>query len=177
MAPAFTTIVTWKVAVGIGAASAFTLALFALPEPNTATKCMAKATGVEVDSATHTLLLCEGGEARGRYHVRIGKAGVGKTKEGDNKTPLGAYTLGAPRVSTSFGEFIPVGYPRADQQAKGYTGTSVGIHGPSRTARPLGRLANAFDTTRGCIGLAKDEEVGEIGKWLEKHKGAGVIIR
>lgn len=126
------------------------------------TPCHGRAPYVHVDTSSHRLWLCEGATPDGVVGVRLGKGGVGKTSEGDGKVPLGRYELGKPRRSEKFGLFIPIAYPTAAQRALGYTGGSVGIHGPHRSVRWLGSLVNAFDTTDGCVGLATDEETAQV---------------
>lgn len=117
----------------------------------------------------HELLLCHNGKQEGpAFAIRIGSSGFGKRKEGDRKTPAGEYELGRIRKSKKYGWFIPIGYPTAEQKKQGYTGGAVGIHGPDRRVRWLGRATNWFDTTDGCVGLARDEEVERIGAWMKR---------
>ena len=85
--------------------------------------------------------------------------------------------LSAPRKSGQFGIFIPVGYPNIQERNLGYTGGSIGIHGPIRWARFLGSLVNWFDTTKGCIGIASDKEMKEISDWMIKTKTSVVEIK
>lgn len=120
---------------------------------------------VVVHTAEHRLVLCEGESVHATYSVRLGRGGVGKTREGDERTPLGTYSLGAPRASTSYGTFMAVGYPTADQRRRGNTGGSIGVHGPDRRVTWLGSLVNALDTTDGCIGIATDAEMDAVGAW------------
>jgi murein L,D-transpeptidase YafK len=101
---------------------------------------------------------------------------MGKTKEGDNKVPLGSYRLGEARPSEKFWRFIPIGYPTIEQRRRGLTGGKVGIHGPHRRARWLGSILRWFDTTHGCIGLAYDEEMDDIIAWLRETKAYSVHI-
>jgi murein L,D-transpeptidase YafK len=109
------------------------------------------------------------------FEVRLAHDGTGKTKEGDGRIPLGSYPLGAPRPSKRYGTFIPIGYPTPAQRAKGYTGGSLGVHGPDRRVKWLGRLVNTFDTTDGCVGLAKDDEMDVIASWI-RRRHAGTIL-
>jgi hypothetical protein len=132
---------------------------------------------VVVDTSAHVLTLCEGGSAIAWYSVRVGKHGPGKTREGDGKTPLGRYALGEPYPSASYGTFVPIGYPRDDQRAEGYTGSAVGIHGPTRGIRFLGPLANAVDTTDGCVGLWSDAHTTAVARFVREHRGATIELR
>jgi murein L,D-transpeptidase YafK len=122
------------------------------------------------------LWLCDGTVATKSFNVRLGKGGVGKSREGDGKVPLGSYALGKPRKSKKFGLFIPIAYPTAQQKAQGYTGGGVGIHGPHRSVAWLGRLVNTFDTTDGCVGLATDDETREVANWVNEHRAAMTSI-
>ena len=136
--------------------------------------CQGRDAYLYVDTAQHRLWLCEGANARRSYDIRLGKGGVGKTREGDGKVPLGTYGLGKPRASDEYGTFIPIKYPTTEQRALGYTGSAVGVHGPNRDLRWLGRLINLFDTTDGCVGLATDEEMIAIAEW-GTSKNASII--
>ena len=129
---------------------------------------------IVVATAAHRLVLCARDRQVGSYPVRLGRGGVGKVSEGDGKTPLGTYPLGAPRPSSKYGTFIPIGYPTADQRRRGYTGGDVGVHGPPRWARWLGSLVNTFDSSDGCVGLASDAEMTAISGWVTSA-GARVI--
>ena len=124
---------------------------------------------VVVDTARHAMALCESGKAIETFSVRIGKHGTGKTREGDGKTPLGVYGLGEPRLSASYGTFVPVEYPTADQRQNGFTGGAIGVHGPDRRVRWMGAAVNRADTTEGCVGIATDPEMGRIAEWIRNR--------
>jgi hypothetical protein len=132
---------------------------------------------VLVDTASHTLVLCEKDGARERFSVRLGKNGKAKTREGDGKTPLGRYPLADPHPSPKFGIFVPIGYPTADQQRLGYTGSAVGVHGPGRGVRWLGSLVNTFDLTDGCVGLATDAEMERAARWMRTRQVHEIVLR
>jgi murein L,D-transpeptidase YafK len=139
--------------------------------------CTAKDSRVVVETAEHRLALCEGGSQVAEFGVRLGRGGVGKTAEGDGKTPLGTYPLGEPRPSQRFGVFIPIGYPTAEQRSKGYTGGDVGVHGPHRWVRWLGSLVNTFDSSDGCVGVATDDEINRIAAWMKQTHVRTIEIR
>jgi murein L,D-transpeptidase YafK len=151
-------------------------ALVAAADPARA-PCAGKDAHVVVDSGEHALWLCAGAEELRRFGVRLGAGGVGKTREGDDKVPLGVYGLGRPRASKAYGIFIPIDYPTQAQRRRGYTGGGVGVHGPDRRVRWLGSLTNTFDTTAGCVGLATDQEMAAIAAWVRKSKAARIEIR
>jgi murein L,D-transpeptidase YafK len=137
----------------------------ALPasEPNV---CRNHETAVVVRAQHHALALCEDGRDVARHRVALGSGGLDKRRLGDGKTPLGIYPLGAPRPSSSFGTFVPVGYPTAAQQKQGFTGHSVGIHGPPRGLG--GALSTAVDWTAGCIAVGTDAEIQAISTWIRR---------
>jgi hypothetical protein len=153
------------VVIALGLAALVVLARRASLPP-TLPPCPSSDAVVFVDTRTRVLLACEGGQVAHAYRVRLGSAGVGKTREGDRRTPLGAYPLGPPRDSERFGTFVPVGYPTPAQAQRGFTGSAIGVHGPPRALLALGPYLNAFDTTAGCIGLATDAEMRELRAWI-----------
>lgn len=137
--------------------------------------CAGLGTRVLVES--HMLHLCEIGRSAAAFGVRLGKNGLGKRRSGDGKTPLGTYPLGQPRASQRYGMFIPVGFPTPAQKRQGYSGGAVGVHGPDRRVRWLGRLVNTFDTTDGCVGLATDEDMNRITTWVRRVRPHTIEIR
>jgi hypothetical protein len=139
--------------------------------------CAAPDARIVVDTAAHRLLLCDHDQQAGAFGVRIGIGGVGKSREGDDKTPLGVYPLGAARKSERYGTFIPIGYPTPDQQKRGFTGGSIGVHGPDRLVRWMGSLVNTFDTTSGCVGIATDDEMAKIAAWMKTGSVKTIELR
>ena len=87
-----------------------------VPAPARAASCPARGLALLVETGQHRLWTCENGRATGEYAVALGSGGVGKTRRGDAKVPLGDYALGTPRGSSQFHTFIPVGYPTAEQR-------------------------------------------------------------
>jgi murein L,D-transpeptidase YafK len=130
-----------------------------------------------VDTDAHMLWLCAAGKPERSFDVRLGAGGVGKRREGDGKVPVGVYPLGRPRRSQLYGTFVPIAYPTTAQRRAGYTGGAVGVHGPHRRARWLGRLTNVFDTTDGCVGLATDQDMAAVAAWIRKTGAARIDIR
>ncbi len=68
--------------------------------------------------------------------VSLGRGGLEKSVQGDRKTPMGTYSIGAPRPSKRFFIFIPIGYPSEKQRVNGFTGGDVGVHGPGAVQLP-----------------------------------------
>jgi murein L,D-transpeptidase YafK len=139
--------------------------------------CPEREIAIVVDTGAHELVLCEAGRAAATFSVAIGRGGTGKRVEGDNKTPLGDYALGEPRASEKFDVFVPVEYPTKKQAQEGYTGGAIGIHGPSRGGKMLGRFNGWVDWTRGCIAVASDDEIERLADWVRRNKPALVHVR
>ena len=85
------------------------------------------------------------------FYATIGKAGGGKAREGDQRTPFGAYTLMgtiSPQKLTDFygaGAF-PLDYPNAWDKRQGRNGFGIWLHGvPSYT------YARAPRASDGCV--------------------------
>jgi len=140
--------------------------------------CAKVSKSIYVDTSTRLLYLCKDGSPDGTYKVSLGRKGVGKTRQGDEKTPLGTYSLGHPRKSNEgFGTFINVGYPTRAQRSKGYTGSAIGVHGPKQKLRFFGPLSSFVDWTAGCIALATNKEMTEIAKWVKKNRVGKIHVR
>ena len=101
----------------------------------------------------------EGGTPRliADYYVTLGKNGIEKTREGDQKTPVGVYhvTANLPRKKlTDFygaGAF-PISYPNEWDRRQGRSGHGIWLHGvPSNV---YSRAPRASD---GCIVLANPD--------------------
>lgn len=129
-----------------------------------------------VRATEHRLYACETGAIVRSYGIRLGRHGTGKMRAGDGKTPLGTYPLGVPRASKDYGTFIPIGYPTAQQARRGLTGGAIGLHGPLRSVRWLGRAVNWFDTSDGCIGVATDDEMSILARWVRSKQPRTIVI-
>jgi len=91
------------------------------------------------------------------YYVTLGKNGVEKTREGDQKTPLGVYHVTANLPRRKLTDFygsgaFPINYPNAWDKKLGRNGYGIWLHGtPSDT---YSRPPRASD---GCIVLANTD--------------------
>ena len=139
--------------------------------------CEGHKTAILVDTKQHKMWLCQENKPVGEYKVAIGKSGINKIKQGDNKTPLGEYALGIPRSSSRFGIFIPIGYPTQEQISKGYTGSDIGVHGPYRFFKWLGNATVWSDWTQGCIAVGTYKAISEIARWVKEQKAGKIIVR
>ena len=132
--------------------------------------CDQMSLGVIVDSDRGRLYLCENQKSFESFSVSLGRGGIEKRAEGDNRTPIGTYSLASPRSSKSFYKFIPVGYPTSAQVQSGFTGGAIGIHGPVRGNKIWSWPVSLVDWTRGCIAVATDEQITFIADWIEEKK-------
>jgi hypothetical protein len=132
--------------------------------------CMGRGTSLVALGTSGVLYLCENGKTAESYDIAIGRGGLGKAKAGDNKTPLGTYSLSQPQVSERFGLFIPVGYPTRAQAANGLTGSDIGIHGPDRIFACAGALNVSVNWTAGCLAVADDRFIIAVSNFVKAHK-------
>jgi murein L,D-transpeptidase YafK len=139
--------------------------------------CKGNCVSLVVAAGPHKLWLCKDDKIVKEFKIALGRGGVDKRKKGDDKTPIGEYPLGTPQPSHKFGIFIPIGYPTDEQRAKGFTGSDIGIHGPSRIFKWLGRITTWFDWTQGCIAVGTDYDIAEITRWIKEQKVSKVIIQ
>ncbi|MEA2017342.1 MAG: L,D-transpeptidase family protein [Campylobacterota bacterium] len=82
-------------------------------------------------------------------NVFVGKSNGDKQKEGDMKTPLGAYdiTKRITKVDSFYGPLaLTTNYPNIYDKSQGKTGSGIWIHG-------LPQSGNRDDFTKGCIAL------------------------
>lgn len=124
----------------------------------------------------NVLYLCKNNLAVANYDLSLGLFGIGKTKEGDWRTPIGTYSLAMPRPSDKFGIFMEIGYPTKEQRAKGFTGSDVGLHGPKRMLRCAGFLNVVVDWTQGCLAVASDSFIKEIAQFVKQNKVKEITI-
>jgi len=121
-----------------------------------------------VDTARSTLYVFEnrGGEARyvTDYYVSIGKNGIDKFREGDNKTPLGVYhvtgRLSRTKLSTTYGKLavqygigaLPISYPNEWDRREGRNGHGIWLHGV-----PFDTYSRPPLASNGCIALTNED--------------------
>jgi len=123
-----------------------------------------------VDSRRSRLYLFENAGGRPQYiadyYVTLGKNGVEKTREGDQKTPIGVYHVTANLPRQKLADFygagaFPINYPNAWDKRLGRNGHGIWLHGtPSDT---YSRPPRASD---GCIVLA-NADLEAIGKSVQ----------
>ena len=123
-----------------------------------------------VDSRRSRLYVFEnvGGRAQfiADYYVSLGKNGVDKAREGDQKTPIGVYHVTANLPRQKLSDFygagaFPINYPNAWDKQLGRNGHGIWLHGtPSDT---YSRPPRASD---GCIVLA-NADLEAVGRTVQ----------
>jgi len=100
------------------------------------------------------------------YYVTLGKRGVDKAREGDQKTPIGVYHVTADLPRQKLTDFYgagayPINYPNAWDRQRGRNGYGIWVHGtpPDTYSRP----PRASD---GCIVLANPDLLA-VGRLLQ----------
>jgi murein L,D-transpeptidase YafK len=106
------------------------------------------------------------------FYISVGKNGVEKTREGDQKTPIGVYTIvGMKEKLPDFygpGAF-PLSYPNEWDKRNGRNGHGIWLHGtPSET---YSRPPRATD---GCVVLT-NEDLKRLGRYVDISKTPVVI--
>jgi murein L,D-transpeptidase YafK len=141
------------------------------------TNCNGKETSIYVNTTERKLYVCNDSKTVQKFDVSLGSGGVGKTKLGDRKTPLGQYWLGKPRKSRKkYHTFIHIGYPSIEQQAAGYSGGDVGIHGPPRKWKNAGKRNTKKNWGAGCVVVGSDKEITQIKNHVNKYKIKNIIL-
>jgi murein L,D-transpeptidase YafK len=123
-----------------------------------------------VDSRRSRLYVFENADGRPRlvadYYVTLGKNGVDKAREGDQKTPIGVYyvtgNLPRQKLTDFYGSgAFPISYPNEYDRKKGRNGHGIWLHGvPSAT---YSRPPRASD---GCIVLA-NADLDAVGRFVQ----------
>jgi murein L,D-transpeptidase YafK len=108
------------------------------------------------------------------FYVTIGKAGAGKKKEGDNRTPIGIYTISGFKSPRELSDFYGSGaftltYPNEWDTRQGRNGHGIWIHGsPSNT------YSRAPRASEGCVVLANDD-LSRLGQYIQSGKTPVII--
>lgn len=102
------------------------------------------------NTSTGTRLLAD-------YYISVGKAGVGKSVEGDQRTPLGVYfvtsNLDPKSLKDLYGSgALPVNYPNVLDLRRGKTGGGIWLHGT-----PSNQFTRAPLATDGCVAVANPD--------------------
>ena len=118
---------------------------------------------IAVDTTRSRLYLFENGPQGVRlvsdHYVSVGKQGVDKSVEGDQRTPLGVYFVSDRVGQGSLGEEFGAGamqlnYPNLFDKLHGRTGSGIYVHGV-----PFNTYSRPPKDSDGCVTLANDELV------------------
>jgi lipoprotein-anchoring transpeptidase ErfK/SrfK len=118
---------------------------------------------IAVDTSRSRLYLFENGTQGVRlvsdHYVSVGKQGVDKSVEGDQRTPLGVYFVSDRVGQGSLGEAFGAGamqlnYPNLFDKLHGRTGSGIYVHGV-----PFTTYSRPPKDSDGCVTLANDELV------------------
>ena len=129
-----------------------------------------------VDTSRSRLYVYANDLGRPRYvtdfYISLGKYGVDKAREGDQKTPIGVYTIVADKekLPDFYGpRAFPLSYPNDWDRLQGRKGHGIWLHGtPSETySRPPW-------ATDGCVVLANDD-LARLSKYVDVSRTPVVI--
>ena len=129
-----------------------------------------------VDTSRSRLFVYANDLSRPRYvtdfYISLGKNGVEKQREGDQKTPLGVYTVVASKDKLPDfygGGAYPLSYPNDWDKINGRNGHGIWLHGtPSETySRPPW-------ATDGCIVLT-NEDFARLSKYVDVSRTPVII--
>jgi murein L,D-transpeptidase YafK len=131
---------------------------------------------IVVDTSRSRLYVYANELGRPRYvtdfYISLGRFGVEKAREGDQKTPIGVYTVTADRekVPDFYGpRAFPLSYPNDWDRLQGRKGHGIWLHGtpPETYSRPPW-------ATDGCVVLANDD-LARLSKYVDVSRTPVVI--
>ncbi len=91
------------------------------------------------------------------YYISVGKAGISKTSEGDQRTPLGVYYITSNLDRKNLKDFygsgaLPLSYPNILDAKRGKTGGGIWLHGT-----PSAQYSRPPQSTDGCVVMANPD--------------------
>lgn len=116
---------------------------------------------IAVDSSRSRLYLFEnsnnGIKLIADYYISVGKLGVEKNLEGDQRTPLGVYYITGSLNPKSLVDFygvgaLPINYPNPLDLKRGKTGGGIWLHGT-----PSEQFSRAPKASDGCVVMANPD--------------------
>ena len=116
---------------------------------------------IAVDASRSRLYLFEnthnGVKLIADYYISVGKLGVQKAVEGDQRTPLGVYYITGSLNPSSLVDFygvgaLPINYPNPLDLKRGKTGSGIWLHGT-----PSEQFSRAPKASDGCVVLANPD--------------------
>ncbi len=121
-----------------------------------------------INKAKRELVLLRAGKAIRTYRVALGRNPVGhKIRQGDGRTPEGAYVISGRNERSAFHRSLRISYPNAGDRARARKlgvnpGGDIMIHGLPNGRGYIGPAHRLMDTD-GCIAVTNDE-IEEIWK-------------
>ena len=100
------------------------------------------------------------------YYVTLGKNGMEKTRQGDQKTPVGVYHVTANLPRSKLTDFygagaFPINYPNEWDKSQGRNGFGIWLHGV-----PSDVYSRAPRASDGCIVLA-NPDLESVGRYVQ----------
>ena len=135
---------------------------------------------IAVDASRSRLYLFEntpkGLQLVADYYASVGKLGIEKSLEGDQRTPLGVYFITSRLDPATLKDFygagaLPINYPNPLDQSRGKTGSGIWLHGT-----PPDQFSRAPLATDGCLVLA-NPDLERILRTVEPRSTPVVIAR
>ncbi|MGP4864433.1 L,D-transpeptidase family protein [Psychrobacter sp. T6-5] len=118
---------------------------------------------VFVDKSDRILKLMSDGKIIRSYRIALGGSPTGhKQQEGDQRTPVGIYTLDYKNENSIAHRSIHISYPNNEDKARANSlgvnpGGDIMIHGQMNGFGDLGWLNQRRDWTDGCIAVTNDD--------------------
>jgi murein L,D-transpeptidase YafK len=129
-----------------------------------------------IDTSRSRLFVYANDLGRPRYvtdfYISLGKNGVDKSREGDQKTPIGIYTILSQKekLPDFYGPgAYPLSYPNEWDQVNGRNGHGIWLHGT-----PSDTYSRAPWATDGCIVLT-NEDLARLSKYVDVSRTPVVI--
>ncbi|MGA2233893.1 MAG: L,D-transpeptidase family protein [Terriglobales bacterium] len=146
---------------------------------------IAQNTRVEVDQVVvykqqRKLVLLSGEKEVRSYKIALGSQPVGpKIRQGDHRTPEGAYVLDGRNPDSHFYKAFHISYPNSKDVAAAKklgvsTGGDIMLHGLPKEYAWVGKAHTLYDWTDGCIAVS-NEEMDEL--WSLVRVGTPIDIR
>lgn len=112
----------------------------------------------------------------GDYYASVGKLGIEKNLEGDQRTPLGVYFITSRLDPATLKDFygvgaLPINYPNPLDQSRGKTGSGIWLHGT-----PTEQFSRAPLATDGCLVLS-NHDLDRVLRTVEPRSTPVVIAR
>src|SRR5574343_1249030 len=116
---------------------------------------------IAVDASRARLYLFEREDGvmrvKAHHYASLGRLGIGKQTEGDQRTPLGVYYITSRLDPEQLKDFygagaMPLNYPNEYDRRLGRSGSGIWLHGV-----PSESYARSPESTDGCVALANPE--------------------